>query len=154
MSRFLRYLARALLALIVLVAIAVAAGTIYMRTESFGRLLRDQVNRLGAISFRGQLVIGQIDTSIWGDLTIHDLRIQYRGAGVVLIPRLRVSYSLIPSLWRELRLQISAFSPAIRLERDGDGTWNLAEAVAFRTPTTSSGTSAFAVYLEAIVIED
>src|SRR6266849_11219628 len=112
MSRFLRYLARALLALIVLVAIAVAAGTIYVRTESFACLLRDQVNRWGATSFRGQLVIGQIETSIWaGDLTIHDLRVQYRGARVVLIPRLQMSYSLIPSLWREMRLKITAINP-------------------------------------------
>ena len=83
MSRFLRYLARALQALIVLVAIVVAAGTIYVRTESFGRLLRNEVNRFTAATFRGQLLIGQVDASISGGLTIHDLRIEYHGGGIL-----------------------------------------------------------------------
>jgi uncharacterized protein involved in outer membrane biogenesis len=152
-SRFFRYLARALLALIVLVAIVVAAGTIYLRTESFSRLLRSEVNHFGATSFRGQLVIGQIDTSFWGGLTIHDLRVQYRGARVMLIPRLQISYSLIPSLWREMRLKITAINPMIRLERDGEGKWNLADALALTTPSTGTS-SAFTVSLDAIAINN
>ena len=62
--------------LALLAAIVIVAGAIYVRTASFGRLLKDQASNLLATSFRGEVTLGEIDTSIWGALTIHELSIK------------------------------------------------------------------------------
>jgi autotransporter translocation and assembly factor TamB len=79
MSLFIRYLKRALVMLALLAAVVIVAGAIYVRTASFGRLLKTQASNLLATSFRGEVTLSEIDTSISGALTIHDLSIKYRG---------------------------------------------------------------------------
>src|SRR5216683_194078 len=149
MNLFVRYLKRALLMLTLLGAIVIVAGAIYVRTASFGRLLKDQASNLLANSFRGEVALGEIDTSIWGALTIHELTIKYGGATVVRIPQIQLAYSLIPLLWHEARIEITAVDPAINLERESDGKWNLMKALASRSPAAaSSGSSAFTIYLD------
>src|SRR5258708_28456228 len=98
MNLFVRYLKRALVMLALLAAVVIVAGAIYVRTASFGRLLKGQASDLLATSFRGEVTLGGIDTSIWGALTIHELTIKYGGAPVVRIPQIQLSYSLIPLL--------------------------------------------------------
>src|ERR1700694_5335253 len=127
MSLFVRYLKRALLMLALLAAVLIVAGGIYIRTDSFGRLLRGQVSNLLATSFRGEVTLGEIDSSIWGALTIHELSIKYGGATVVRIPEIHLGYSLIPLLWHEARIGITAIDPAINLQRESNGQWNLTE---------------------------
>jgi hypothetical protein len=63
----------------------------------------------------------RIDTSLWGELTIRDLSIEYAGTTIVRIPRAGLGYSLIPLLWREARIEITVVNPAINLERENDG---------------------------------
>jgi len=77
---------------------------IYVRTNSFGQVLKERVTNLLATSFRGEVTLGQIDTSSWGALTIHELRIKYGNATVVRIPQIQLGYSLIPLLWHEARI--------------------------------------------------
>src|SRR5713226_402037 len=100
MSIFVRYLRRALVMLAILAAVLIVAGVIYIRTDSFGRLLKGQVSNLLATSFRGEVTLGEIDSSIWGALTIHELSIKYGGATVVRIPQIQLAYSLVPLLDR------------------------------------------------------
>src|SRR5207245_1688987 len=118
MSLFVRYLKLVLLMLALLVAVVIVAGAVYVRTASFGRLLKDQASNLLATSFRGEITLSEIDTSIWGALTIHELSIKYGGATVVRIQQIHLAYSLIPLLWREVRIEITAVDPAINLERE------------------------------------
>src|SRR5437870_2070140 len=115
MSLFVRYLKRVLLMLALLVAILIVAGVIYIRTDSFGRLLKGQVVNLLATSFRGDVTLSEIDTSFWGALIIHELSIKYGGATVVRIPQIELRYSLIPLLWHEARIEVTAVDPAINL---------------------------------------
>src|SRR5713101_3731836 len=146
MSLFVRYLKRVLLMLALLAAVVIVAGVIYVRTASFGRLLKGQASNLLATSFRGEVTLGEIDTSIWGALTIHELTIKYGGATVVRIPQIQLAYSLIPLLWHEARIEITAVDPAINLERESDGKWNLMKALASKSPAAaSSGSSAFTI---------
>ena len=56
--------------LALLVAVVIVAGVIYVRTASFGRLLKGQVGNLLATGFRGEITLGEIDTSIRGALII------------------------------------------------------------------------------------
>jgi autotransporter translocation and assembly factor TamB len=149
MSLVVRYLKRVLLTFALLAAGVIVAAVIYVRTDSFARLLKGQVSNLLAASFCGEVTLGEIDASIWGALTIHELSIKYEGATVVRIPRTQLGYSLIPLLWREARIEITAVHPAINLQRESDGEWNLMKALASKFPTaTSSGSGAFTIYLD------
>ena len=62
--------------LALLVVVVIVAGVIYVRTASFGRLLKGQVGNLLATGFRGEITLGEIDTStVWrreGDLNRRD----------------------------------------------------------------------------------
>src|SRR5260370_11010479 len=107
MSIFVRYLRRALLMLAILAAVLIVAGVIYIRTDSFGRLLKGQVSNLLATSFRGEVMLGEIDSSIRGALTIHELSIKYGVATVLPIPQIQLGFSLIPLLWQQVRISIS-----------------------------------------------
>src|SRR5260370_30772701 len=121
MTLFARYVKGVLSMLALLAAIVIVAGAIYVRTASFGRLLKDQASNLLANSFRGDVTLGEIDTSIWGALTIHELSIKYGGATVVRIQQIHLPYSLIPWLWHEARIEITAVDPAINLQRESGG---------------------------------
>src|ERR1700730_10483088 len=141
MSLFVRYLKRVLLMLALLVAVVVVAGVIYVRTDSFGHLLKGQVSNLLATNIRGEVTLGEIDTSIWGALTIHELSIKYRGSTVVRIPQIQLCYSLIPLLGQEARIEIPAVEPAISLQRESGDEWNLMKALASKSPAAASSGS-------------
>jgi len=108
MSVVIRYLKRAFVTIALLVTLVVVAATIFVRTKSFGRLLKTHLGTMLATSFRGQITLGQIETSIWGTLAIHELRIESRGSTIVYIPQIQLGYALIPLLWREARLEVTA----------------------------------------------
>ena len=141
--------------LALLVAVVIVAGVIYVRTASFGRLLKGQVGNLLATGFRGEITLGEIDTSIGGALIIHELSIKYRGATIARIPQIELGYSLIPLLWREARIEVTAVDPAISLQRESDGEWNLMKALASKSPAAvNSGSSAFSIYLDKLGIRN
>jgi autotransporter translocation and assembly factor TamB len=155
MNVVIRYLKRALLIITLLVTVVTVATVIYVRTESFGRLLKTQLAGFLATSFRGRITLGQIETSIWGTLAIHELRIENRGSTIVYIPQVQLGYALIPLLWREARLEVTAIEPMIHLERSGNGEWNLMDALASRSPPTASSSPAiFTVYLHKLSIRN
>src|SRR6202795_4694282 len=149
MNLFVRNVKRVLLMIALLAVAVIVAGVIYIRTDSFGRLLKGQVSKLLATSYRGEVTLGEIDSSIWGALTIHELSIKYGGATILQSRQIRLGYSLIPLLWHEARIEITAVDPAINLQRESDGEWNLMKALASKSPTpASSGLGAFTVYLD------
>src|SRR5260370_2203293 len=155
MTLFARYVKGVLSMLALLAAIVIVAGAIYVRTASFGRLLKDQASNLLANSFRGEVTLGEIDTSIWGALTIHELSIKYGGATVVRIPQIQFGYSLIPLLWHEARIEITAVDPTINLQRESDGEWNLMKALASKSPaSTSSGLGAFTIHFDKLGVRN
>src|SRR5438309_734859 len=82
MSVVIRYLKRAFMILALLITIVIVVAVIFVRTASFGRLLKTQVDSALANSFRGRITLGQIETSIWGTLSIHELRIENRMMGL------------------------------------------------------------------------
>lgn len=150
MNRLFRIARRLFLILALLVAVIVAVGVLYVRTASFGQLLQVRVSNLLAGSFRGEIALGEIDTSVWGELVIHRVSVNYGGAKIVRIPQIRLGYSLLPLLWREVRIEIVATDPAIDLRRDAAGEWNLMEALSSKTPT--AGSSAFSIRVDRLGI--
>jgi len=155
MKAFVRYFKRVLLIFALFAVIVIFAGATYLRTDSFGRLFKGQVENLLATSFRGQVTVGEIDTSIWGALIIHELSIKNGGATIVRIPQIRLNYSLVPLLWHEARIEMTAVDPAVDLRRESDGEWNLMKALASKSPATaSSGPTGFAIYLDRLGVRN
>jgi len=154
MKPFVRYFKRVLLMLALLAEIVIVAGAIYLRTDSFGRLLKGQVGSLLATSFRGEVTVGEIDTPVWGALIIHELSIKNGGATIVRIRQIQLGYSLIPLLWHEARIEIILVDPAISLQRESDGEWNLMKALTSKSPAASSGSTAVAIYLDKLGVRN
>jgi autotransporter translocation and assembly factor TamB len=144
MNRLYRIARRIFLILALLAAALVAAGLIYIRTDSFGRLLQARVSKLLAGSFRGEITLGEIDTSRWAELVVRRVSIGYGGETIVRIPQIRLGYSLLPLLWRRVRIKIVAIDPVIDLRRAADGEWNLIEALTSKAPA-AAGASAFSI---------
>src|SRR5258707_10861852 len=69
MSLFVRYLKRALVMLALLAAVVIVAGAIYVRTASFGRLLKGQARRSNAERDRylhlGRAYNSRVEHQIW-----------------------------------------------------------------------------------------
>ena len=107
------------------------------------------------VHYSFHITLGEIDTSIQGALIIHELSIKYRGATIVRIPQIELGYSLIPLLWREARIEVTAVDPAINLQRESDGEWNVMKALASKSPAAAnSGPSAFTIYLDKLGIRN
>jgi autotransporter translocation and assembly factor TamB len=140
MGAALRYLKRALAALLILVLLLIAGIAIYLRTPGFNRMLQGKVRDYLAASYRGQISFENIDASVLGRIVIKDITIADRGHQVAHIPLVRIHYSLIPLLWSSLHASIGIFNPVFNLSREPDGTWNLLEAISSKTRSKSQST--------------
>jgi len=134
-----KYLGRFVLALgLLFVMLALGLGY-YSNTEAFRQMIREQLVATINSSMRGSISLERIEGSIWGDVTLHQVRLRYRDADIAQIPQLKLAYALLP-LWRG-QLQITraeAAQPALRLVRDGSGDWNIAAALGSDTDSQSS----------------
>ena len=62
---------------------------------------------------------------------------------------------MIPLLWREARIEVTAVDPAISLQLESDGEWNLVKALASKSPAAAnSGSSAFTIYFDKLGIRN
>src|SRR3979411_2979964 len=114
----LRYLRLVLLALLVIVAVAVSALLIVVRSHSFGVLLQHRVNAYLAEHFVGSTTFREINSWRWSQgVTIRDLSVRDGSQQIVHIPRLELGYALIPLLWHEARLKVTAYDPDVHLVR-------------------------------------
>ena len=131
-----------------IVLAAVALG-IYSSTEAFRRLVREQLIAAVNGSIRGTLSLERIEGSIWGDLTLHDVRLSYQQDDIVRIPRLKLTYALLPLLRGELQIsRAEALEPAVYIVRDAQEHWNIAEALG----SDDTGESEFSVLLKSLAL--
>ena len=109
MSHWIRYLAAG--AAIVIIAAATALG-IYTHSDAFRDLVRQKLVAGVNESLRGKITVGRIEGSMWGNLTLVDVRVQYDGAEIARVPRLGVYYALLPVLWKRVQVfQLTADRP-------------------------------------------
>jgi TamB, inner membrane protein subunit of TAM complex/AsmA family len=150
----LRYLLRALIGLLVLLLLATAGLTIYLRTESFNQLLVREVNGALQGRFRGQISIGVIRTPRLGLVEIHNVIVSYQGRELLRMPLIDAGYALIPILWHQVDLTILIDQPNVRMTRDSNGKWDLAEALESAHPSANSAPSAYSVTLSALEVSE
>jgi autotransporter translocation and assembly factor TamB len=146
MVRYLRWIALGAGLLIVLLAVGLC---LYTKTETFRRLVREQVIAAINNSIRGAVSLDRIEGSLWGDITLHNVRLRYHDSDIVRIPRLKLSYALLPLLHGRLQIaHAEAAEPWAQIVRDTQGRWNIAEALSSVDTTASQ----FAVVLKSLAL--
>jgi len=146
MFRHLRWIALGVGLLFLLLAVALG---VYTNTEHFRRLVRDQLLDVINHSIRGSISLDRVEGSVWGNITLHDVRLRHQDSEIVRVPRLKLAYALLPLLRGQLQIvRAEAAQPSAQIERDAQGRWNIAEALASNGETGSQ----FAVVLKALVL--
>lgn len=105
------------------------------QTSWFRDWLRRTAMRQAERAIDGQLVIGRLEGSLFGGVTLRDVEIVQDGAAVVSIARVEVDYGL-SALLSEARVigQLRVERPVIRAVRSPSG-WNLARLLKPRPPS-------------------
>ena len=99
-------------------------------TDHFRDFARREVLESIRGSFRGQITVERLDGSVWGDLQLANVTLQYGAVEVVRVPHARLRYQLLPLLHGELRFtDIEVDQPIVDLQRDEKGSWNLGAAL-------------------------
>src|SRR5678815_3323295 len=89
---------------IVLLLLAVIGVTIYTRTERFTRWARDEAVAAVNGMIQGSVSVERLEGSVWRHLVLHNLGLRYQDHEILSVPRLEVSFSLLPLIWGELRI--------------------------------------------------
>jgi len=154
MKSFLRIVKWLVLGLGFLLLLSAIGIALYTRTENFTRWARQEsvaaVNNL----IRGAISVERLEGSIWGHLTLYKVVLHYEEQEILQVPRLDVSFSLLPLIWGQVKIAgITAAQPRASLSQDRDGKWNVAEALSPREqkPETSSG---IAIFVRSLRLED
>src|ERR1041384_966250 len=96
LMRLIAWLAFGLGILLLLVIVGVA---IYTRTERFTGWARDQGIAAVNNAIRGSVTVERLEGSIWRHLILHNVALRYEDAEILAIPRLEVTFSLLPLVW-------------------------------------------------------
>ena len=119
-----------------LVFVLVVVGlAVYTRTESFEQWAREQAVAAANASIRGTISLERLEGSVWHQLTLHNVALHYDGAELLQVPRLELSFSLLPLIWGQFQVaSIDAVQPRAHLSQDEQGQWNVVEALSPRQP--------------------
>jgi autotransporter translocation and assembly factor TamB len=124
MRRALRWLGRAVLAIVVLAVAAAGAGALYLRSEGGARLLEARAESAVA-AMGGRLAIGRVEVRSLGRIELDDVRLSFGGQSTVRADRVAIAWSPIALAWGEVRVSTLALErPRVRLVRRDD-TWGL-----------------------------
>ena len=137
-----------------LIVSVIVAAVVVPRTEWFHSLARAKVNAILAGTFKGRLVIGRIQGSIWSDLILDDVTLVYQNERIAHIERMRVAYGILSILHDTVdltHLDISGLT--LNAKQDKYGKWNAAEALASAHPAApkqGGGKTKFRVLLREV----
>ena len=148
-------LRRSLVLIGLLLGLAIVGGLLFLRTEQFRSLARQQILDALNTSLAGQVSLERLEGTLWGSLVVHQLRLAYRGRTLLHIPRLTARYRLLPLL--DGRLEVSALSlaePVVRISQDDAGGLDLLEAVSQPTEGEPESSSSLGIGLENLTIEN
>lgn len=125
-----KWIRRIALGLVVLLVTVVVGVVVYVRTESFRVLVRDQLVTAADGALRGELTVGAVEGSIWSHITLRDVRLGLEGEDLLVAPEVRLRYALVPLLRGRLEVTgVEVVDPVVRARQDADGVWNLATAL-------------------------
>ncbi|MGH7803678.1 MAG: hypothetical protein ACREQJ_04975, partial [Candidatus Binatia bacterium] len=130
MRRVLRWLGISLAAIVVVV---VGSALVVVRTDRFRAWLRDQVVVQLNAGWKGELAVGRLEGSIFGDLLLHDVRLRYENVDVLVVPEVALGYELLPILSGRVEVtRLDIADPVADLRQDAESRWNVLEAISSR----------------------
>jgi autotransporter translocation and assembly factor TamB len=110
-------------------------AVIVTQTTWFKEWLRGFIVRQASDYVNGQLSIGRIDGNLFYGVRLADIGIAQNGKTVVGVDDVGVNYNVFTFIRGDVVLDdIRLTRPVVRLERDADGTLNLANLIKARTP--------------------
>ncbi|MGE0703157.1 MAG: translocation/assembly module TamB domain-containing protein [Vicinamibacterales bacterium] len=150
-----RVLAKTVAAILILVVVALVAGVLVLRSswgqERVRRLAVEQANRF----LTATLEIGRLEGSLFGGVTLHDVRLARGNDDIVTIEQVDVAYSIRQFFGADIRIRdLRLVRPRVVIARDADGRWNLGALVRRREPQQASSTTRRPVLLQRIQVED
>src|SRR5918992_1903926 len=135
MRKFWRVIKWSVLASGLVLVLVIVGLVIYTRTENFQQWAPEQAVGAANAAIRGTISLERLEGSVWHQLTLHNVELRYEGAELIQVPRLDLSFSLLPLLWGQFQVaSIDAAQPRVRLSQDEQGQWNVVEALSPRQP--------------------
>ena len=135
MRKFWRIIKWSALGLVLLFLLVIVGLAVYTRTENFVQWAREKAVAAANESIRGTISVERLEGSVWHQLTLHNVELRYEGTELVQVPRVELSYSLLPLIWGRFQIsRIDALQPRVRLSQDQQGQWNVIEALSPRQP--------------------
>src|SRR5690349_11412462 len=110
-------------------------AVIVTQTTWFREWLRGFIVRQASDYVNGQLSIGRIDGNLFYGIRLADIGITQNGKTVVGVDDVGLNYNVFTFIRGDVVLDdIRLTRPVVRLERDANGTLNLANLIKARTP--------------------
>ena len=139
MEKFWRFCRWLRLGLLVLLVLGVAGLAFYTHTDGFREFVRQRLVTAINDSIRGKISVARLDGSVWGSLTLVDVRLVDSEGEIARIPRLKVNYALLPLVWGRIHvLYLEAAQPLVWLKEGRDGVWNIADALSPAEPQSET----------------
>ena len=154
MSRLLTILRRIALGLGFLLLISIIAAAIISHTDRFRGFIGEQLVSAINDSIVGSISLGRLEGSIWGNVVLHDVVVRHEDAEILEVPRLAISYSLIPLIWGRLHVfELAGSRPSLHLKRGKDNELNIVQAFSPRQPQNESD-SGLVVLLNSVILRE
>src|SRR5207247_5248515 len=116
--------------LLFLLVLGVAVLAFYTHTYGFRDFVRQKLVTVINDSVRGKISVARLDGSVWGSLTLIDVRLADNENEIARIPRLKVNYALLPLIWGRIQVfRLEVTQPFLRLSEGPNGVWNIVEAL-------------------------
>jgi autotransporter translocation and assembly factor TamB len=139
MEKFWRVCRWLRLALLVLLLLGVAGLAFYTHTDGFREFVRQKLVTAINDSIHGKVSVARLEESVWGSLTLIDVRLVDNEGEIARIPRLKVNYALLPLVWGRIHvLRLEAVQPLVALKEGQDGVWNIVEALSLAEPQSET----------------
>ena len=127
---FLRVFRWVAMTFVFLLVLGVTGLVFYTHTDGFREAVRQKLLALINDSVRGKVSAARLDGSVWGSLTLIDVRLSDNGSEIIRVPRVKVIYSLPSLLLGRIQVfHLEAFEPMVWLKEGRDGAWNIVEAL-------------------------
>jgi autotransporter translocation and assembly factor TamB len=139
MEKFWRFCRWLRLALVVLLVLGVAGLAFYTHTDGFREFVRQKLVTAINDSIRGKISVTRLDGSVWGSLTLIDVRLNDSESEIARIPRVKVNYALLPLIWGRIQVfRLEVAEPLVWLKEGRDGIWNIVEALSPAEPQSET----------------
>ncbi len=157
MRRFLRVLRWLVIGLVAVVVIALGSALVIVRTDRFLDWARGTLVAQLNAGWKGELALGRLEGSIFGELVLSDLRLRYQGVDVLVVPRVGLGYEILPVFSGKVEVtELTLTDPIADLRQDAEGRWNLLEALAAKVvdPNVQASSPGLEIALRKITLEN